>query len=85
MGKFKVGDIVTIKSKEWFDNNRKNIFGDPKSPIYDAVNCGDLNFTRIQTKYCGKSAKIESVSNCGFYRLDIDDTYWIWCDLMLEG
>ena len=83
MGKHKVGDKVTIKSKEWFEKNKKNLFNHPSEKQYDYVKCGDFNMVSGQTEYCGKEATILS-SYYGCYYLDIDNMYWLWNDLMLE-
>lgn len=83
MGKHKVGDKVTIKSKEWFEKNKKNLFNHPSKTEYCYVRCGDLNMVSGQTEYCGKEAIILTASgNC--YHLDVDNMNWLWNDLMLE-
>lgn len=71
--KHKVGDRVRIKSREWYEKN-KNIYGD--------IFFGDAFFTAAMHRYCGNVATIASADR--IYRLDIDNSEWVWTDEMFE-
>lgn len=51
--KYKVGDKVRIKSKEWWDAQPKNESGD--------VDCGADTFTDVMTWLCGKIVEISDI------------------------
>ena len=73
--KYKVGDKVRVKSKEWYESNRT------KEGDYEV---DGLSFTDYMTKFCGKEATITySDKDDGTYQLDIDSSYW-FNDKMLE-
>ena len=74
--KFSVGDTVTIKSKEWYDQN-KNEQGDIRFPD------GKEPFVKGMDKFCGKTATIINICTHE-YVLDIDRGRWFWNDLMIE-
>lgn len=75
MGKYKVGDKVRIKSKEWWDAQQKDGFY--------SVQCGENVFTKDMVKYCGLEAEIKF--SCKYsYCLDIDNRKYCWTDEMLE-
>lgn len=66
--KYKVGDKVRIKSREWYESNRN------KNGEYVVDR---LSFTDSMTKFCGKEATITySDEDDGTYQLDIDSFYW---------
>lgn len=66
--KYKVGDKVKIKSREWYESNRN------KDGEYVV---SGLFFTDNMTKFCGKEATITySDEDDGTYQLDIDSSYW---------
>lgn len=71
--KYKVGDKVRIKSLDWYYSN---------SDCMGKVNCGDFNFTTLQTNYCGKTLEILSVCD-GFYIMK--SVGHLWTDEMIEG
>ena len=71
--KFKVGDKVKIKGFDWYYS---------KSDCMGNVNCGDINFTTLQTNYCGKTLEILSVCD-GFYIMK--SVGHLWTDEMIEG
>lgn len=71
--KYKVGDKVRIKSREWYEKN-KNISGN--------ILFGDTLFIAAMHRYCGNIATITSVGD--IYRIDIDNGKWGWTDEMLE-
>lgn len=72
--KHKVGDIVTIKSKEWYDKN-KDGYGD--------IKCGKEGFVEWMSEYCGWSSEIIGYKDqC--YILSVDKGEWLWTDEMFE-
>ena len=71
--KYKVGDKVKIKGLDWYYSN---------SDCMGNVNCGDLNFTTLQTSYCGKTLEILSVCD-GYYIMKT--VGHLWTDDMFEG
>jgi hypothetical protein len=71
--KYKVGDKVKIKGLDWYYSN-SNCIG--------KVNCGDFDFTILQTSYCGKTLEISSVCD-GFYIMK--DVGHHWTDEMIES
>ena len=73
--KYKEGDKVHIRSKEWYDNN-KSYYGD--------IECGSRMFYREMSYWCGRVVTIKNV-NDGYYRIVEDGTAFIWTDEMFEG
>ena len=78
--KHKVGDVVTIKSSEWYDKHKNKSGIIPK---------GFGNFVSDMSKRCGKKAKIEEYfgeddNDEERYLIDIDGGKWIWRDWMFE-
>lgn len=71
--KYKVGDKVRIKSREWYDKN-KGDDGDVDVP------CG---FTKEMSDLCGKDAVITLVYK-RFYVINIDNGEFRWSDEMFE-
>ena len=71
--KYKVGDKVKIKGLDWYYSN---------SDCMGNVDCGDFNFTTLQTSYCGKTLEILSVCD-GFYIMKGIGHHWT--DDMIEG
>lgn len=74
--KYKVGDKVKIKSREWFDAQDKD---------EDDNVCieGKESFVEYMAEYCGQTATVIRVVK-NFYVLDIDDGDWCWQDWMFE-
>lgn len=75
MTKYKVGDIVTIKSEEWYNSNKNG--------------CGNISgekvgFVSHMAEYCGKQSRITEVRRDGTYCLEIDSGQWAWEDYMFE-
>ena len=71
--KYKIGDIVKIKSQEWYDKNKDEC---------GRVHCECL-FVDDMSEYLGKTAKIiEKYDN--YYDLNIDGGQWTWTDEMFE-
>lgn len=75
MWKYKVGDKVRVKSKEWWDAQQKDEFY--------SVQCGENVFTKDMEKYCGLEAEIKFSGKHSYY-LDIDNRKYCWTDEMLE-
>lgn len=71
--KYKVGDKVRIKSKEWYEKN-KNASGD--------ILCGGTFFVEDMERYCGETATITSIDKT--YNINIDDNEFNWTDEMFE-
>lgn len=73
--KYKVGDKVRIKSKEWYEEN-KNKEGRVNVPF---------DFVSNMAKNCGMIAEIKVANeNCGFYKIDLDEEARVWSDEMFE-
>lgn len=72
--KYKVGDIVTIKSKEWYDENK-----DGDECIEFSAGC----FSLPMSAYCGRDAMVSRVYEYT-YGVDIDGGLWNWTDEMFE-
>lgn len=72
---YEIGDIVQIKSKEWWDQQ-------PKDSDEDAYDDWSQCFSREMVRYCGEITKIKDII-LGFYVLEIDNHYY-WIDEFLE-
>lgn len=72
--KYKVGDKVRIKSKEWWDAQPKDLCG--------SVRCGEDKFNSSMTFMCGKIARIEDISEGLLYH--IEGFGYNWTDDMIE-
>ena len=78
--KFKKGDIVTIKSLEWYENE-KDAWGEI------SIDEGNCNFNEDMSELCGKKAKIEEVHTSHGdkdYYIDLDEKIHYWEDWMFE-
>lgn len=71
--KHKVGDKVRIKSKEWWDAQPKNKYGD--------VRCGSDTFTDTMTCMCGKVVEITDVLEDTYF---IKEYGLNWTDEMFD-
>jgi len=71
--KYKIGDIVIIKSIEWYRKN-SNALGEIN------VRC---SFVEPMHIYCGMKAKITNFTLDGYF-IDIDNNEWEWSDDMFE-
>jgi hypothetical protein len=69
--KHKIGETVRIRSKEWIDAQGKSSRGDIDT------------FVKSMFKYAGRIACITDFSHGG-YRLDVDNSEWIWRDFMFD-
>lgn len=73
--KFKKGDIVRIKSLDWYDNNK-----DEKGNV--TVTGYSCSFTKVLSELCGKCLVIEKVEDTGdIYLNDLPYVFYEW---MLE-
>ena len=73
--KHKVGDVVRIKSLDWYNENKDE---------NDWVEEGYLSsFGFDMSEYCGRTAKIAAVVD-EYYFIDIDNGRWCWCDYMFD-
>lgn len=71
--KYKVGDKVRVKSKEWYDENKDN-YGNVSVKHY---------FTEQMSEWCGKEVTIDAIFD-DFYRIKDDKDEWNWTDEMFE-
>lgn len=71
--KYKVGDKVRIKSKEWWDAQPKNEHGD--------VRCGSDTFTDTMICMCGKVVEITDVLEDTYF---IKEYGYNWTDEMFD-
>ena len=74
---YNVGDIVRIKSLDWYKTNKGK---------YDAVYCGDIPFIKSMSKYCGKEMTIARIVefNTITYEMSEDIHGFDWNDDMIE-
>lgn len=74
--KYKVGDKVRIKSREWYEKNKDE---------NDEIKGNAAYFVSDMAIYCGKTATITKINcaNC-IYHIDLDDDEWEWTDEMFE-
>ena len=71
--KHKVGDVVRVKSKAWYDENKDS---------NGEIDFLDWAFIPEMAEYCGKELTI-IVEGCHFYSMK-ECPNWCWCDDMLE-
>lgn len=78
--KRKVGDMVTVKSFEWWSTQPKNEHGN--------IERDESYFTKDMAKFCGKTVKIKTVFNNGLYSIEtiegISSSFCNWKDWMFE-
>ena len=77
--KYKVGDKVRIRSKEWYESH-KNKFG--KIWTVSLSGEGTVCFDQDNAKYCGKEVTIFSVESDNYVLRGIP---YEWTDEMIEG
>ena len=74
--KHKVGDIVKIKSYQWYNTNK-----DSSGDVHDC----EIIFNSTMSMYCGKEMTIEEVDEEGqFYYLYEDIEAYKWTDDMFD-
>lgn len=71
--KYKVGDKVRVKSKQWYDKN-KDTGGIVKVSKF---------FVEEMSEWCGKEVTIRAIFD-DFYTLEEDKEVWNWTDEMFE-
>lgn len=71
--KYKVGDKVRIKSKEWWNAQPKDADGD--------VTCNEEWFTRYMAEYCGKVATISHIDDVTY---NLKEFNYHWTDEMFD-
>ena len=72
--KHKVGDVVQIKSLDWYNKNK----------LWSGIRKSDgPSFVYDMSVYCGIKAKITAVVD-GYYFIDIDNGEWCWRDGYFE-
>jgi hypothetical protein len=81
MAEYKVGDVVRIKSKEWYEQQKDNS-GDIPFKFNSQNN--NLYFLRPMSEYCGKKMTISEVLNNGLYHLAEDNGYFCWIDRFFD-
>lgn len=69
--KFKKGDIVRIKSFDWYNNNK-----DEKGNV--SVTGYSCSFTKVLSEYCGECFVIDEVEVKGIYLNDIPYVFYEW-------
>lgn len=69
--KFKKGDIVRIKSFDWYNNNK-----DEKGNV--SVTGYSCSFTKVLSEYCGECFVIDEVEVKGIYLNDIPYIFYEW-------
>ena len=72
--RYKIGDIVRIKSRDWYEKNKDKIGN---------IDIDGISFGEYKSKYCDKIAKITGVHS-NSYNIDID-ILSCWTDGMFEG
>ena len=70
--KYKVGDRVRVKSREWYFENGKG----------GAFECGGQTFVSDMLEYCGAIAIVSTVAQCCYALEGIG--LWVFTDEMLE-
>ena len=73
--KHKLGDIVQIKSLDWYNKNKEEDGWVEEKHL--------SSFGLDMSEYCGRTAKIAAVVD-EYYFIDIDNGSWCWCDYMFE-
>ena len=77
--RYKKGDKVIIKSREWYDKN-KDEFG----IVTFSTDRGDYNVTKEDEPFFGRVVTITYVGD-GYYIIAEDDRGYVWIDEMIEG
>lgn len=72
--KYKVGDIVKIKSFLWYNENYPDCGGFMRNSVF---------FSKEMSHYCGEIATITKCNGV-CYKIDVDGGDWSWHDWMLE-
>ena len=77
--KHEVGEVVQIRSLDWYDKNKDN---------FGIISKHYGNFTPSMSAFCGRITEIKNISDeYGFkagYYIKLDDKNYIWQDWMFE-
>ena len=77
--RYKKGEKVIIKSREWYDKN-KDEFG----IVTFSTDRGDYNVTKEDEPFFGRVVTITYVGD-GYYIIAEDERGYVWIDEMIEG
>ena len=77
--RYKKGDKVIIKSREWYDKNK-----DESGIITFSADRGGCNFTKQDASFCGRVVTIK-YEGYGYYLIAEDDRGYVWTDEMIEA
>ena len=77
--RYKKGNKVIIKSREWYDKNK-----DESGIITFSTDRGRCNFTKQDACFCGRVVTI-TYEGEGYYIIAEDDRGYAWIDEMIEG
>jgi hypothetical protein len=83
--KYKLGDKVQIKSREWFEKNIEHTRDNGYDNICYDIFGTNLSFNKKMFEYCGKSFKIVKVDlwcKEEIYTLNTNDI-WCWSEKMI--
>lgn len=72
--RYKAGDKVRVKSKEWWDAQPKTLSG--------SVKCGSKSFTAGMTEFCGQVVTIEEIIDDAYL---VEGNCYHWTGKMFEG
>lgn len=76
--KYKIGDLVRVNDKEWYDKNKKE--------SGDVVINARHAFTPEMSRYCGQFVVIAAVDDeMNGYFIMQDYMTWLWHDEMISG
>ena len=77
--RYKEGDKVIIKSREWYDKNK-----DESGIVTFSTDRGDYNVTKEDEPFFGRVVTITYVGD-GYYIIAEDERGYVWIDEMIEG
>ena len=77
--RYKTGDKVIIKSREWYDKNK-----DESGIITFSTDRGDYSVTKEDERFFGRVVTI-TYEGEGYYLIAEDDRGYAWIDEMIEG
>ena len=77
--RYKKGDKVIIKSREWYDKNK-----DESGIITFSTDRGDYNVTKEDERFFGRVVTITYVG-VGYYIIAEDNGEYVWIDELIEG
>ena len=77
--RYKKGDKVIIKSREWYDKNK-----DESGIVTFSTDRGGYNVTKEDEPFFGRVVTITYVGD-GYYIIAEDERGYVWIDEMIEG